>query len=496
MSLSKIITATVLIIPLVMIIATCALSIVFIRDTIDKMLIENSLQAVQIIADASRQAFISGNFETIPKTTQSITALTYIKKNGQVAAYHGHRLVNKTSNEPTIVSKTLQNITAAAPVTINVSPTTGHQSVTMGYIIAEFRVDYEYQIIKTVIFILVMVSIGIYLVTMPLAILLSRKNTQALKQIVNNINRVSQKTSGNKIKYLSESSHIYEIQAIQNAFNHFVKQINSYRHINKTLTDNLKQEAKKSILDKNKILAAYSHEMRIPLHAIRTHAHLLKADLPFIEQPPLQQQFETQIAQILHAESSILHRVDSILSVCKKEDIHITPETLVINDWLNHFTALVKSMVEQSGNTLKVTLLPNHELIKTDKKILEQILIVIIDNACKYTQDGYIHISARRLDHMMVCFDVKDTGIGIHKDDFERIFNPFMRLDAIDGKLRDGLGIGLYLASRLTQAVGGQISLKSRIGIGSRFRVKIPDYVQKTAYDNTSLTDHREARIG
>ncbi len=177
MSLSKIITATVLMIPLVMIIATCALSIVFIRDTIDKMLIDNTLQAVQMIADNSRQAFISGNFETIPKTTQPITALTYIKNNGQVAAHHGHRLVIKTPDAPIIVSKTLQNITAAAPVNINVSPTTGYQFDTMGYVTAEFKVDYEYQIIRTVITILILVSIVIYLVTMPLAILLSRKNT-------------------------------------------------------------------------------------------------------------------------------------------------------------------------------------------------------------------------------------------------------------------------------------------------------------------------------
>ncbi len=312
---------------------------------------------------------------------------------------------------------------------------------------------------------------------------------------MSNINQVSQETAEKTINYLSESSHIYEIQAIQNAFNRFVKQINTYRHINQSLTDNLKQEAKKSILDKNHTLAAYSHEMRIPLHAIRTHAHLLKADLPFIADPSLQQQFEKQIDQILHAEASILHRVDSILSVCKKEDIQIKPEKIVINEWLSHFSVMIKGMVDQSGNRLKVTLLSNHELITTDKKILEQILIVIIDNACKYTQNGSIHISAKRLNQAMVCFDIRDTGIGIHKDDFERIFNPFIRLDAIDGKCRDGLGIGLYLASRLTQAIGGQLSLKSQIGIGSRFRVKIPSRVQKTTHDNNRITAAYEASL-
>ena len=477
MSLSKLISTTLLLIPLVMIMFTCLSSIILIRDTMDQMISKNTLLSIKLLADESRQHYISGNFNDYPTTDRPISTFRFFDDQGAVLARFGNdrESAQLFSLKPSITALTLNEITATAPVLLeSTSPTQFQSASPIGFISAVFKIEYEYKIIETVISVLVFISVIIYLVTIPLTLYLSKKITGNLNHIVQAIDTASKQTSNQTIKKMTQRSKLREIQAISESFNRFVDQLVAYQKINDTLTANLKQEAQKSILDRSQILAAYSHEMRIPLHNIRTHAHLLKSELVFVNNKKLREMFSQRLQLILGSEASILHRVDSILAVCRQDSILVQPNKLELGPWFSGFCESIRPLVDNSTNHLIIEDLSERQAIITDQELLEQILIVMIDNACKFTHHGVIKCSIKPYKTNMMCFEVADSGTGIMKKDYESIFNPFIRIDTLDGKHHEGLGLGLYIASKLTRALSGKIRLKSQPKIGSQFSVILP----------------------
>lgn len=110
-------------------------------------------------------------------------------------------------------------------------------------------------------------------------------------------------------------------------------------------------------------------------------------------------------------------------------------------------------------------------MIDGDK--LEQILLNLLTNACKFTQDGavtlHLHRQPRRLSA-----EVSDTGIGINPTHHQRIFEPFRQIDMSDTRAYPGTGLGLAVSRRFCTLFGGRITLSNRPGRGARFRVDIP----------------------
>jgi signal transduction histidine kinase len=112
-------------------------------------------------------------------------------------------------------------------------------------------------------------------------------------------------------------------------------------------------------------------------------------------------------------------------------------------------------------------------VLSTDRMKLKVVLKNLIGNALKFTQQGRVHVAARAREEG-VEFTVSDTGPGIPEEARAMIFEPYRQAGTMDGRARDGIGLGLYIARQLLDMVGGRIDLESEVGRGSTFRVWVP----------------------
>jgi CheY-like chemotaxis protein/HPt (histidine-containing phosphotransfer) domain-containing protein/anti-sigma regulatory factor (Ser/Thr protein kinase) len=134
------------------------------------------------------------------------------------------------------------------------------------------------------------------------------------------------------------------------------------------------------------------------------------------------------------------------------------------------------SLADAARNEIEVALLPpDKSLVQGDPIRLRQIIMNLVGNAVKFTQNGMIHISVDRLGYEnMVEISVADTGIGIDQADKDRVFSDFVTLDTTYDRKNTGTGLGLGIASRMTKAMGGEIGVESEPGEGSLFWVRLP----------------------
>jgi signal transduction histidine kinase len=116
--------------------------------------------------------------------------------------------------------------------------------------------------------------------------------------------------------------------------------------------------------------------------------------------------------------------------------------------------------------------LPN---IKTDGEKLKYVLRNLIDNAVKFTDCGQIKVSSRALpENKKVEFEIRDTGVGIPSEALPAVFDKFQQLDSSVTRTYAGLGLGLYIAKKFTELLGGELSVSTEVGKGSTFTVALP----------------------
>jgi signal transduction histidine kinase len=113
--------------------------------------------------------------------------------------------------------------------------------------------------------------------------------------------------------------------------------------------------------------------------------------------------------------------------------------------------------------------------VNTDCEKLKHILQNLINNAVKFTDKGWVTISARYLHQVKrLTFQVADSGIGISQEEFPIIFEKFRQVDSSDSRTYGGVGLGLFIVKRFTEMIDGELSVSSEIGKGSTFTVTLP----------------------
>jgi CheY-like chemotaxis protein len=133
-----------------------------------------------------------------------------------------------------------------------------------------------------------------------------------------------------------------------------------------------------------------------------------------------------------------------------------------------------RSAMENAGLHFSVSCEPIEEPIYVDRQMWEKIVLNLLSNALKFTFEGRIDLSLRRIGESIELL-VRDTGIGIPEDELPRIFERFHRVENIRARTYEGTGIGLALVQELVKLHGGSVSVESAIGIGSAFHIKLPD---------------------
>jgi CheY-like chemotaxis protein/anti-sigma regulatory factor (Ser/Thr protein kinase) len=167
--------------------------------------------------------------------------------------------------------------------------------------------------------------------------------------------------------------------------------------------------------------------------------------------------------------------VDGLLDIAKIEAgrLQLSQETIATAEFLDQIADMFRLQAESKGIDFfyePPERLP--EVVRTDEKRLRQILINLLSNAVKYTDQGFVRLTVQWRNEVAE-FAVHDTGIGIEAADLERIFVPFERIEAPTGPWVPGTGLGLTITKLMSEVMGGEITVMSTPGVGSRFTVRL-----------------------
>lgn len=232
-----------------------------------------------------------------------------------------------------------------------------------------------------------------------------------------------------------------------------------------------KERAESADRLKSAFLAAMSHELRTPLNSIIGFTGIVLQGLP----GPLTAEQTKQLGMVMGSARHLLDLINDILDLSKIEagQLEIETRPFEVRGAVEKATRLVAPLAEKKLLTLTLELGPEVGELTGDRRRFEQVLINLLTNAVKFTERGHVHLGcAVHGRELSIC--VRDTGIGIKREDMGKLFHAFRQIDAGLTRNHDGSGLGLSICKRLVELMGGRISVESEWGKGSAFTFTLP----------------------
>ncbi|MFN8090881.1 MAG: ATP-binding protein [Vicinamibacteria bacterium] len=226
---------------------------------------------------------------------------------------------------------------------------------------------------------------------------------------------------------------------------------------------------------KDEFLASMSHELRTPLNAILGLAEALQENVYGPLRPPQSEALRTVEESGRH----LLELINDILDLSKIEAGKVTLETsdVALAPACEAALRFVRGTAQRKGIHLESTLEPEDLTAHVDGRRFRQIVVNLLSNSVKFTPEGgHVGLHVSRDGESWVKVEVRDTGIGISKEDLPRLFQPFTQLDSSLSRQHEGTGLGLALVQRLTELHGGRVTLESEPGRGTRVAVSVPTH--------------------
>lgn len=241
-----------------------------------------------------------------------------------------------------------------------------------------------------------------------------------------------------------------------------------------------KEEAEKMNQLKSNFLANMSHELRTPLNGILGFSEYLKDNTN-------EEETKTISEIIFNGGQRLLSTLNQILDLSSLEaNIYkVKKSTTNLNNLVKNSYELFRLEADKGGLDYIINL-PKSELeIITDENIINNVLENLIDNAIKYTPEGFIEISLIDKDDSVV-IEIKDSGIGIANDKLEIIFDEFRQESEGRGRSFEGTGLGLSLCKKFIKLLGGKIFVSSNLGKGSIFTIELPKINEEADENKTN----------
>jgi signal transduction histidine kinase/CheY-like chemotaxis protein len=236
-----------------------------------------------------------------------------------------------------------------------------------------------------------------------------------------------------------------------------------------------KQQAEDANKIKSEFLAKMSHELRTPLNAIIGITEMMAEDAEEFGDDD----YIEPLGRVLRSGKHLLSLINDILDLSKIEagKMELHPESFDLSLFLGDLHRTCEPLAKKNQNTLKVDIDSDIKDIYADSTRLKQVLLNLVSNACKFTNDGTVQITTKQCEinsEKAVEFSIKDSGIGMEPDQLSLLFQDFQQVDSSATRKYEGTGLGLSISKKLSNLMGGEISVTSKINEGSEFIVRIP----------------------
>ena len=246
---------------------------------------------------------------------------------------------------------------------------------------------------------------------------------------------------------------------------------------NQKIGEALKQN-EQLLAERNKIMANVSHEIRTPMNTIIGTNEVLLSDesMPAV--------FKEKLGNISEAGTALLHVVNNLIDFTKIESkrLDILESNYNVKDLITSIVDSARNAIHEKNLDFKVNIDRNiPSVLHGDDVRIMQVVSNILDNACKFTNMGIIslEVSARKQsdDMILLCFEIKDTGIGIPEHERKTVFNASMVNNSRDDHRQKGAGLGLLISKNIIDGMHGAISFETELGSGTQFNVSIPQQI-------------------
>ncbi|MCG3163946.1 MAG: Sensor histidine kinase RcsC [Acidobacteria bacterium] len=225
---------------------------------------------------------------------------------------------------------------------------------------------------------------------------------------------------------------------------------------------------------KSTFLANMSHELRTPLNAVIGYSEMLQEEAEDLGQA----EFIPDLKKINAAGRHLLELINSVLDLSKIEagKMELYLETFEVRNLIADVAAVIEPLIARNANRLEINCAPDVGAMRADLTKVRQVLFNLLSNASKFTESGTITLDAARRGDWLV-FRVSDSGIGMTREQMDKLFQPFMQADASTTRQYGGTGLGLTITRKFCEMMGGSVNVESEPGRGTTFTIELPAQV-------------------